>query len=198
MKDLYWHYKESLPLKFCNEVINFAKTQQSSLGQTGNQGKNTKQFKKRKSNIVWLDEPWIMKVIVPFIDHANKSLGLNYKIDTSEIPQFTIYEVGQYYGWHQDQWPKPYSQDHNISRLRGKNRKLSSTISLNSKTDYKGGDLQFAVDSNNSPKRQTLSVDLSKTGSMVVFPSDTWHRVTPVTTGVRYSLVLWSVGEPLR
>ena len=31
MKDLYWHYKESLPLKFCNEVINFAKTQQSSF-----------------------------------------------------------------------------------------------------------------------------------------------------------------------
>ena len=58
--------------------------------------------------------------------------------------------------------------------------------------------MQFAVDENNSPKRQTLSVDLNRTGSMVVFPSDTWHRVTPVTTGVRYSLVLWSVGEPLR
>jgi len=196
MKDLYWHYKESLPLKFCNEVINFGKRQQSSLGQTGNQEKeNTKKFKKRKSNIVWLDEPWIMKVIVPFIDHANKSLGLNYKIDTSEVPQFTIYEVGQYYGWHQDQWPKPYSQDHNIPRLRGKNRKLSSTISLNSKADYKGGDLQFAVDENHSPKRQTLSVDLSKTGSMVVFPSDTWHRVTPVTKGKRLSLVQWNLGE---
>ena len=69
-----------------------------------------------------------MKVIAPFVDHANKALGLNYRIDTSEIPQFTIYEVGQYYGWHQDQWPKPYSQDHNIPKFRGKNRKLSSTI----------------------------------------------------------------------
>jgi len=35
-------------------------------------------------------------------------------------------------------------------------------------------------------------------GSIVVFPSYVFHRVTPVTRGTRYSLVCWSVGKPFR
>ena len=33
-------------------------------------------------------------------------------------------------------------------------------------------------------------------GSIVVFPSFSWHQVTPVTKGTRYSLVAWFVGPP--
>ena len=35
-------------------------------------------------------------------------------------------------------------------------------------------------------------------GSIVIFPSYLWHRVTPVTKGVRYSLVIWNLGYPFR
>jgi len=35
-------------------------------------------------------------------------------------------------------------------------------------------------------------------GSIVVFPSFIWHRVKPVTKGVRYSLVMWSLGYPFK
>ena len=35
-------------------------------------------------------------------------------------------------------------------------------------------------------------------GSMIVFPSYTYHCVTPVTKGTRYSLVLWANGEPFK
>jgi PKHD-type hydroxylase len=38
---------------------------------------------------------------------------------------------------------------------------------------------------------------LSK-GSIVVFPSHVWHRVKPVTSGTRYSLVVWSIGDPFK
>ena len=31
-------------------------------------------------------------------------------------------------------------------------------------------------------------------GSIVVFPSYTWHRVSPVTSGTRLSLVQWNLG----
>ena len=31
-------------------------------------------------------------------------------------------------------------------------------------------------------------------GSICVFPSFVWHRVKPVTKGIRYSLVLWNLG----
>ena len=35
-------------------------------------------------------------------------------------------------------------------------------------------------------------------GSIVVFPSFVWHRVKPVTSGTRYSLVIWNLGYPWR
>ena len=35
-------------------------------------------------------------------------------------------------------------------------------------------------------------------GSLVVFPSFVWHRVKPVTKGVRHSLVIWNLGWPFR
>ena len=38
---------------------------------------------------------------------------------------------------------------------------------------------------------------LSK-GSIIVFPSFLWHRVKPVTKGIRYSLVMWNVGGPFK
>ena len=35
-------------------------------------------------------------------------------------------------------------------------------------------------------------------GSLVVFPSFVWHRVKPVTSGTRYSLVIWNLGRPFK
>ena len=35
-------------------------------------------------------------------------------------------------------------------------------------------------------------------GSVIVFPSFVWHRVKPVTKGVRYSLVMWNLGYPFK
>ena len=35
-------------------------------------------------------------------------------------------------------------------------------------------------------------------GSIIVFPSHVWHRVKPVTSGTRYSLVVWSIGDPFK
>ena len=34
--------------------------------------------------------------------------------------------------------------------------------------------------------------------SIVIFPSNKWHRVRPVTSGVRKSLVTWFRGPPFR
>ena len=33
-------------------------------------------------------------------------------------------------------------------------------------------------------------------GTLIVFPSYLHHRVTPVTKGTRYSLVIWCLGMP--
>ena len=33
-------------------------------------------------------------------------------------------------------------------------------------------------------------------GTICVFPADIWHKVEPITKGIRYSLVVWLTGNP--
>jgi len=43
-----------------------------------------------------------------------------------------------------------------------------------------------------------ICTEILPRGSIVVFPSHVWHRVRPVTKGVRYSLVIWNLGYPFK
>ena len=81
----------------------------------------------------------------------------------------------------------------------GRVRKLSVTVSLSDPKDYKGGDLEF--DFRNHPLKSTNKLactQIKPRGSIVVFPSFLWHRVKPVISGTRYSLVLWNIGFPFK
>jgi len=60
----------------------------------------------------------------------------------------------------------------------------------------RGGEFQFATYSKEKCIIQTP--EINKMGSIVVFPSDMEHRVTLVTKGIRYSLVVWFLGPPFK
>ena len=64
-------------------------------------------------------------------------------------------------------------------------RKLSLTVPLND--DYEGG--EFQIQPGHAPE-----VLPQKAGRVIAFPSFLLHRVTPVTKGVRKSIVIWVVG----
>ena len=66
-------------------------------------------------------------------------------------------------------------------------RKLSFSVQLSSPDSYKGGDLLLHTDA-------TPAVAPKEIGSVIIFPSFTLHEVTPVTEGIRYSLVGWVTG----
>ena len=80
----------------------------------------------------------------------------------------------------------------------GKVRKLSATINLNKPGEYDGGNLKFDFGPHAAGKRFHEVEEIRPQGSIIVFPSFTYHQVTPVTRGTRYSLVLWSLGEPFK
>ena len=80
----------------------------------------------------------------------------------------------------------------------GKVRKLSMTINLNKPGEYDGGNLKFDYGPHASGKRFHEVEEIRPRGSIIVFPSFTYHQVTPVTRGTRYSLVLWSLGQPFK
>ena len=67
--------------------------------------------KKRKSDLVWLNDTWIYKELHPYVHMANKNAGWNFQWDRSESCQFTKYKLHQYYDWHNDPWDKPYQRD---------------------------------------------------------------------------------------
>ncbi len=80
----------------------------------------------------------------------------------------------------------------------GKIRKLSVTINLNQPGEYEGGNLKFDFGPHSQGKRFHEVTEIRPQGSIIVFPSWTYHQVTPVTKGTRYSLVLWSLGLPFK
>lgn len=215
--DYYWAFEAALPDRIVDQIIQTGLSQQDSFATTG--GVRDKVLKNEKltddeieyvkqtrdSNIAWLSEEWIYKEIHPFLQVANENAGWNYEWDFSEACQFTKYSVDQYYGWHCDAWNVPYGDDEPNPNLLGKVRKLSMIISLSDPSDYEGGDLEFDFRNYSNPEDEEdrlstrkVCTEIKPRGSVIVFPSFVYHRVTPVTKGTRYSLVCWSVGTPFR
>ena len=217
LANYYYYFKSALTPKFCDDIIRYGKEHKTEMAVTGGidrgegntnaDGSLKKSVirnlqKKRKSDIVWMNDKWIYKEIHPYIREANRLAGWNFDWDWSESCQFTKYGVGQYYGWHCDSWDVPYNKPDDTNS-HGKIRKLSVTISLNDPDEYDGGNLEFdfrnQVDwERNKKSKIKTCTEIRPRGSIIVFPSFVWHRVEPVTRGTRYSLVIWNLGYPFR
>ncbi len=211
LKNYYYCFQSVLSPKICDNILEYGKKHQAEMAIIGGYDKPKEQIskeeinniqRKRKSDIVWMNDTWIYKEIHPYIHEANRAADWNFEWDFSESCQFTKYGVNQYYGWHCDSWDIPYNKPED-PKTHGKIRKLSVTISLTEPNEYVGGNLEF--DFRNQTDWETDKnarikecVEIKPRGSIIVFPSFVWHRVTPVTKGTRYSLVLWNVGYPFK
>ena len=208
LPNYYWYFKAALTPRFCDEVIQHGLNQTEIMARTG--GYDNKELtkndvanmqRKRKSDLVWLNDLWIYKEIQPFVHEANRRAGWNFEWDHSETCQFTKYKLNQYYDWHCDSWEKTYDKPNTPSH--GKIRKLSMTCQLTDGSEYQGGELEFDF-RNYDPHMRDESQHLRRAkeilprGSIIVFPSFVWHRVKPITQGTRYSLVVWHLGKPFK
>ena len=92
--------------------------------------------------------------------------------------QYTVYDnKGSHYEWHKDVGSSdPVAQ----SRVN------VAIVQLSNPSDYKGGVLQI--------KHEDEVIDVMKTKGMVTtFPIQLEHRVTPVISGVRKTLIMWGL-----
>ena len=209
LQNYYYYFQSALTPRFCDELIKYGKLQQEQIALTGGQTEKVNKGKplddkdildlkkKRDSNIAWLNDRWIYKEIQPFIHQANRLANWNFDWDFSESCQFTKYGPGQHYGAHCDSWESAYANADNKDTF-GKIRKLSVTCSLSDPSEYEGGELEFQFRNQDDPTPKKKCVEILPRGSICVFPSFVWHEVRPVTKGVRYSLVIWSLGYPFR
>ena len=138
----------------------------------------------RVSEISWIPSEsktdWIYDKFAEYAKTANKEMW-NFDIwGYHDDLQFTrYYGNGGHYDWHADLGPGM------------SNRKLSCVLQLSEPEDYVGGDLEMNIGGS------ILTVPRGK-GLMCFFPSFLLHRVTPLTSGTRKSLVTWLCGANLR
>ena len=179
-------------LKYCLQNSDFEeasviKSGYSDVSDTDTDDKSETKHETRKTAVSFItDRENLMNDLVwGFIRQANAEF-FKYKLDYFQAIQFARYQDGGHYDWHQDASP----QD-----LANEGRKLSLTFSLTDDTEYDGGLLQFYNgDKPYVDKDHDVERDIKSVGTVIVFDSRDWHRVTPVTKGVRYSIVCWTVG----
>lgn len=163
---------------------------------------------KRKAKNAWVPTAhWIAGFVWHYVQRANRE---NFLYDLTNIDgetlQYTVYEEGEYYGWHNDHGIASfYKPTFNGDRTKGEQiahdflnekcelvRKLSFSLLLSDPNTYEGGNLQFIDESGKSyfaPRQK---------GSIILFDSRTQHRVQKVTKGVRKSIVGWVCGPRWR
>ena len=197
LENYYYYFIDCIPPRICDEIVQFGSSLQEEFATTGQISEAEAQEKQeeikqyRDSNVSWMSEPWIYNEIHPRIHEANRNAGWNFEWDYTEPAQFTKYKLNQYYHWHEDQDVKPFNNGE--PAYQGKIRKLSCTLQLSHPDEYEGGDLEFET-----PKGIFRVDEIKPRGSICVFPSFVKHRVTPVTKGVRHSLVMWNLGYPYK
>ena len=160
--------------------------------------------KRRNSKNSWIPtNHWVSGFLWNYVQRANRE---NFLYDLSnvdgEFMQYTIYDQGEYYGWHNDSGISSHYKPISIGN-RGygeailqdfvnenceKVRKLSFSLLLSDPDEYEGGNLQLMDESGKS------YIAPRKKGVIVLFDSRTQHRVQKVTKGTRKSIVGWVVG----
>jgi PKHD-type hydroxylase len=193
----YWFFEKVIPKKQCNEIIKFGKKLEKEQAVVDD---NKIDYEMRNSHTGWFNDPWVYEMILPFIHGANKSADWGFDFDWCEDVQFTQYKGKdkQHYNWHVDANPAPYDEN-SRENWKGKIRKLSCCINLSDPKDYEGGMFYVAVDGKIGIKKEVQRVrEMSEQGSIIVFPSQIYHKVTPVTKGTRYSLVCWTIGPKFK
>ena len=134
----------------------------------------------RKTEVCWI--PSTDEISLQLFNKAliaNTKAGWGFDIDNSEKTQIAKYEVGGHYEWHAD--------EAFYHRFRGWHRKVSTVVFLSDPSTYTGG--EFLFDTVSGP----LKIE-AEMGTVICFPSEVRHKVAPVTSGVRYSLVSWATG----
>lgn len=160
---------------------------QGSIGRKQGDTESNIDLSYRDSEVSWITQDqnsnWIYERLAYIARQLN---GQFYKFDLygfAEDFQYTVYksENQGHYNWHLDNGISTGSTP----------RKLSLVLQLSDPSEYEGGDLELFTNAS------IQQVDKTK-GLIAIFPSFVLHRVTPVTKGVRKTLVTWICGPSFK
>ena len=169
--------------KLCKEIIDLSSTLKKEQGTVYPNGVRDYDKKRRDSTISWIPFNKMQPMyddLIYLIHKINRNHFGFGKVQITEQAQVAEYSKGQFYHWH---------MDNSIDMVTEPPvRKLSMTLLLNDPSEFEGGNLEIAG----------KNMSHMKQGHAAIFASFLQHRVTPVTKGVRKSLVVWFCGEPFK
>jgi|13_taG_2_1085334.scaffolds.fasta_scaffold34061_4 PKHD-type hydroxylase len=179
-----WVYADNVfTQEECKKILSLVDKKNQQDGETTGYGNDTNI---RRSKILYIEsnDPnnyWIFQRCSDVVKHLNDKF-FQFNIDKLEALQ-----IGEYDSNNSGCFKKHVDMEYKSQGFR----KLSFSVQLSNIEEYEGGDLRLygGDDYDTAPKKQ---------GTIIGFPSYVLHEVTPVTSGVRYSLVGWAQGPKFK
>jgi PKHD-type hydroxylase len=178
-------WENFLTFEDCEALIaNYYKPNEEKPAGLSGMESNVENLRHRKSEVCWIPASEAISLLL-FSKSlvANNRGGWGFDIETHEPTQIAKYEGGGHYDWHTD--------EAFFQKQKGYHRKVSSVLFLSDPTTYTGGDFLFEGGVGDEKIKAGV-------GTIICFPSELRHKVTPVTEGVRYSLASWAIGPLMR
>jgi SM-20-related protein len=123
------------------------------------------------------------------VPEVSERLGV--EVSDVQNPQFLMYKEGDFFRRHRDS-----NRDAGAAKF-ARERQVSAVVFLNNESSepapdsYEGGALTlYGLMEDRDGGSIGLPVT-GETGSLIAFPSDMVHEVTPVSRGERYTVVTW-------
>lgn len=181
-KDNFCYWEGFLDDNDINHILSRPEWHKYQEAQVG-EGEGSTNLEKRRTNVSWMfpddNNRHIWQKMSDAIWQANRQFfqfDIRGCYEGAQLGSYTAEDQG-HYNWHTD------------AGLETTNvpRKLSMALLLSDPSEFEGGNLEVNVNGD------TIAVE-QKRGRAWFFPSWMIHRVTPVTKGIRRSLVLWMGG----
>jgi PKHD-type hydroxylase len=183
-KDDFCYWENFLDDSDINHILARSEWHNQSDAQIGGGFDGQVNKEKRRTNVSWMfpdqDNRHIWEKITNTIWAANRQFfrfDLRGCYEAMQLGVYTEHDQG-HYDWHIDSGLETNTVP----------RKLSMALLLSDPSEFEGGELQIMRAGVPESVEQ-------KRGRAWFFPSYLMHRVTPVTKGIRRSLVMW-VGGP--
>jgi PKHD-type hydroxylase len=168
------------------DVISLGEMAEFQKGVIGSDTSPSTDLNIRDTEISWINpseqSEWLYKRLQQIVSRVNHD-KFQFDLDTLDVLQYAKYKEGQFYNWHTDSGP-----------TLSFHRKLSVVVGLAEPNEYEGGELVFNLNGN----PDTCEIVKLKPGTTAIFPSWVVHKVNPVTSGERTSLVTWVRGPKFK
>jgi len=155
----------------CEKIIGLGEKEPATVIEQGEgRSANLKNLK-----VSWLryndGTRWIFERVMPLLKW--------WEISRLEDIQFSVYSPGGKCDWHIDH----HETTHGGAAM---DRLCNAIVQLSMPGDYTGGELQFKI-------QEAVFPGPTAQGSVLVLDKTIWHRVAPLASGERKSLVIWGL-----